>query len=70
MESHGGDVELLGLDDGVARIRLKGSCSDCAASTVTLELAIKQALEETAPDLLGLEVEGVGAGAGAGGGSR
>jgi Fe-S cluster biogenesis protein NfuA/nitrite reductase/ring-hydroxylating ferredoxin subunit len=60
MESHGGDVELLSLHDGVARIRLRGSCSECAASTVTLELAIKQALEQAAPDLEGLEVEGVG----------
>jgi Fe-S cluster biogenesis protein NfuA/nitrite reductase/ring-hydroxylating ferredoxin subunit len=59
MESHGGDVELLLLEDGVARISLQGSCSDCAASAVTLELAIKQALEEAAPDLEGLEVEGV-----------
>jgi Fe-S cluster biogenesis protein NfuA/nitrite reductase/ring-hydroxylating ferredoxin subunit len=59
MESHGGNVELLSLRDGVARIRLQGSCSDCAASTVTLELAIKQALEQAAPDLEGLEVEGV-----------
>ena len=59
MESHGGDVELLSLDGGVARISLRGSCSDCAASAVTLELAIKQALEEVAPDLEGLEVEGV-----------
>ena len=59
MESHGGNVELLSLDRGVARIRLKGSCSDCSASSVTLELAIKQALEEAAPDLEGLEVEGV-----------
>ncbi len=59
MESHGGDVELLSLDQGVARISLRGSCSDCAASAVTLELAIKQALEEAAPDLEGLEVEGV-----------
>jgi Fe-S cluster biogenesis protein NfuA/nitrite reductase/ring-hydroxylating ferredoxin subunit len=59
MESHGGGVELLSLDDGVARIHLQGSCSDCSASTVTLELAIKQALEEAAPDLAGLEVEGV-----------
>ena len=59
MESHGGNVELLSLQDGVARISLRGSCSDCAASAVTLELAIKQALEETAPDLEGLEVEGV-----------
>ena len=46
-------------EDGVARIRLRGSCSDCSASAVTLELAIKQALEEAAPDLEGLEVEGV-----------
>jgi Fe-S cluster biogenesis protein NfuA len=59
MESHGGNVELLSLEDGVARIHLRGSCSDCSASSVTLELAIKQALEEAAPDLAGLQVEGV-----------
>jgi Fe-S cluster biogenesis protein NfuA/nitrite reductase/ring-hydroxylating ferredoxin subunit len=59
MESHGGDVDLLGLEDGVARIRLQGSCDGCPASASTLELAIKQALEETAPDLIGLEVEGM-----------
>ncbi|HTX31857.1 MAG TPA: NifU family protein [Solirubrobacteraceae bacterium] len=59
MESHGGNVEFLSLEDGVARIHLRGSCSDCSASSVTLELAIKQALEEAAPDLLGLQVEGV-----------
>jgi Fe-S cluster biogenesis protein NfuA len=59
MESHGGNVELLALEDGVARLRLQGSCSSCAASAVTLELAIKQALEASAPDLAGLEVEGV-----------
>lgn len=59
MESHGGNVELLSLERGVARLHLQGSCSDCSASSVTLELAIKQALEEMAPDLEGLEVEGV-----------
>jgi Fe-S cluster biogenesis protein NfuA/nitrite reductase/ring-hydroxylating ferredoxin subunit len=59
MESHGGDVDLLEVSDGVARIRLRGSCDGCPASASTLELAIKQALEETAPDLIGLEVEGV-----------
>jgi Fe-S cluster biogenesis protein NfuA len=59
MESHGGNVELLALEEGVARIGLRGSCSSCAASTVTLELAIKRALEEAAPDLEGLEVEDV-----------
>ena len=60
MESHGGNVELVGIDGGVARLALQGSCNGCAASRATLELAIKQALEEHAPDLVGLEVEGVG----------
>ena len=61
MESHGGDVELLALEDGVARLRLHGSCDGCPASSATLELAIKKALMEAAPDLDGLEVEGAAA---------
>jgi Fe-S cluster biogenesis protein NfuA/nitrite reductase/ring-hydroxylating ferredoxin subunit len=59
MESHGGNVELVGLQDGIAHLKLQGSCNGCAASRATLELAIKQALDEHAPDLLGLEVEGI-----------
>ncbi len=58
MESHGGNVELLGVEDGIARIRLEGSCDGCPASSSTLELAIKSALDEMAPDLEGLVVEG------------
>ncbi len=58
MESHGGDVELLGVEQGIARIRLEGSCKTCPASQSTLELAIKSALDEAAPDLEGLVVEG------------
>lgn len=59
MESHGGDVELIGVADGVAHLRLQGSCRSCAASSATLELAVRQALEEAAPDLVGMDVEGV-----------
>ncbi|MDQ3850479.1 MAG: NifU family protein [Actinomycetota bacterium] len=58
LASHGGDVELLGVDEGVARLRLKGSCNGCPASAATLEHALKEAIEEAAPDLLSLEVEG------------
>jgi Fe-S cluster biogenesis protein NfuA/nitrite reductase/ring-hydroxylating ferredoxin subunit len=59
MESHDGNVELLGVEDGVVRLRLAGSCDGCPASASTLELAIKEALEKAAPDLAGLEVEGL-----------
>jgi Fe-S cluster biogenesis protein NfuA/nitrite reductase/ring-hydroxylating ferredoxin subunit len=59
MESHGGGVEVLGLEDDVLRLRLHGSCDGCPSSASTLELAIKQELEQAAPDLLGIEVEGL-----------
>jgi Fe-S cluster biogenesis protein NfuA len=58
MESHGGNVELLEVADGVARIRLEGHCRGCSASASTLELGIRQALETHAPDLEGLAVSG------------
>jgi Fe-S cluster biogenesis protein NfuA/nitrite reductase/ring-hydroxylating ferredoxin subunit len=59
MESHGGNVELLGIEDGIAKLRLEGSCKSCRASSSTLELAVRQALQEAAPDLLGMDVEGI-----------
>ena len=61
MESHGGNVELLGIEDGIAKLRLEGSCKSCRASSSTLELAVKQALQEAAPDLEGMDVEGIAA---------
>ena len=57
MERHGGNVELLGLLDGQARLRLQGTCKTCSASTVTLELAVRSALQEACPDLAGFTVE-------------
>ena len=59
LQSHGGNVELLGVEDGVARLRMQGSCSGCPSSTVTLRLAIEEAFQKTAPDLERIEAEGV-----------
>jgi Fe-S cluster biogenesis protein NfuA/nitrite reductase/ring-hydroxylating ferredoxin subunit len=58
LESHGGDVELLGVENGVARLRLQGSCSGCPSSEMTLKLAIENAIHKLAPDLDEIETEG------------
>ncbi|MEA2246951.1 MAG: hypothetical protein QOH46_1480 [Solirubrobacteraceae bacterium] len=58
LESHGGDVELLGIEDGVVHVRLQGSCNGCASSTVTLKLAIEDAIHKAAPDVERVEAEG------------
>lgn len=58
METHGGNVELLGVRAGVAYLRLVGSCHGCAASSTTMKLAVEKAIQKFAPDLLGVEAEG------------
>ncbi|MGH3494561.1 MAG: NifU family protein [Sciscionella sp.] len=58
--SHSGDVELLGIDeDAVVHLRLQGSCDGCPSSTVTVKLAIEGAIGKAAPEVAGVDVEGV-----------
>jgi Fe-S cluster biogenesis protein NfuA len=58
LKSHGGNVELLDLTEGVARLRMLGSCDGCPSSAMTLKLAIEKAVYEQAPDLVAIEVDG------------
>jgi Fe-S cluster biogenesis protein NfuA len=51
LDSHGGDVRLLGVEDGVVRLELQGSCSGCPSSAVTLKLAVEEAIHKAAPDV-------------------
>ncbi len=56
--THGGDVELLEVtDQGVVRLRLLGSCDGCPSSSVTLELAVQDAVEAAAPEVTAIEVQ-------------
>lgn len=56
--SHGGDVELLGVEpDGVVRLRLLGSCDSCPSSSVTLQLAVEGAIQAAAPEVTAIEVD-------------
>jgi Fe-S cluster biogenesis protein NfuA/nitrite reductase/ring-hydroxylating ferredoxin subunit len=62
LESHGGNVELVGVDDeGVVHLRLSGSCNGCPSSTMTLKLAIEDAVQRMAPEVERIEAEGVSA---------
>ncbi len=59
LKSHGGNVEFLRVQDGVALVRLQGSCDGCPSSTMTLKLAIEEAILKAAPELDRVEAEGV-----------
>lgn len=58
--SHAGGVDYLGVDDeGVARLRLRGNCDGCPSSLLTVQQAIEGAIQDAAPELNGVAVDGV-----------
>jgi Fe-S cluster biogenesis protein NfuA len=57
---HGGSVELLGVSpEGRVQLKLQGNCHECPSSRLTLRFSIEEALYAAAPDLAGLDVEGL-----------
>lgn len=49
--SHGGDVELVRIEEGVAYVRLLGACVGCGSSTDTMKRLITEALLDHLPEL-------------------
>ena len=59
LRSHGGNVELLEVCDGVVRLRLQGSCHHCPSSAATMQQTVEQAIYARAPEVTLVEVEGM-----------
>ncbi len=55
LQADGGDVELVGIEEGVVRVRLKGACGGCPMATITLKNGIEAALKEQIPSVLRVE---------------
>jgi Fe-S cluster biogenesis protein NfuA len=57
LHSHGGNVELVEIADGIVRLRLVGSCDGCPSSAITMKTAIEKAIHDAAPDVVSIETK-------------
>ncbi|MGA9525742.1 MAG: NifU family protein, partial [Myxococcaceae bacterium] len=58
--SHAGGVEFVKVTpEGVVHLRLVGSCHGCPSSRATAEGMLRRAVEDAAPEITGVEGEGV-----------
>lgn len=57
LREHGGDVEVLGVQDGVVRVRMAGACSGCTAAAITLREGVEEALRSGLPGFVAIDVE-------------
>ena len=51
----GGDVKLMGIDDGVVKVKLQGSCAGCPFSQMTLKNFIEKELKKDVPGVTGVQ---------------
>lgn len=55
IRSDGGDIELVSVEGGVARVRMQGACVGCASSVFTLRFGIERRLKAEVPGFRMLE---------------
>ncbi len=55
LQADGGDVELVGYEDGIVTVRLQGACAGCPMSQMTLKNGIERLLKQEIPEIKSVE---------------
>jgi Fe-S cluster biogenesis protein NfuA len=55
LQADGGDIEYVGFDNGIVKVKLKGSCSGCPMSTMTLQWGVERFLKKQIPEVTKVE---------------
>jgi len=55
LQMDGGDVEVLGVEDGVVRVRLHGTCGGCPSTVMAVIMGLERELRERLPEVEYLE---------------
>jgi len=52
LHDDGGDMELVDItEEGIVQVRLKGACSECSMSSMTLKAGLEEAVKKMAPEI-------------------
>jgi len=55
LQSHGGDLEVVGIEGKEVQLKLKGACGGCPHAMVTLKRGIEAALREEIDEAITVE---------------
>ncbi len=55
LQQDGGDVEVVSFNDGILKVRLKGACSGCPMSQMTLVNFVEKELKAAIPEIKKVE---------------
>lgn len=56
IQSDGGDIELLKVEDNIVYVRLTGACVGCPSSMITLKHGVEARIREELPQVESVEM--------------
>ena len=55
LQYDGGDIKLVGIEDGVVKVKLQGACAGCPMSQMTLKNFVEVAIKKEVPGIKRVE---------------
>ena len=55
LQADGGDVELVEINNGIAKVKLQGACAGCPMSQMTVKIGVEQYLKKKLPQIKAVE---------------
>jgi len=55
LQADGGDVELVDVENGIVKVKLKGACAGCPMSQMTLKNGIERLIKKEIPEVKSVE---------------
>ena len=56
LRADGGDIELVDVENGIAKVKLKGACNGCPMSAMTLQWGVVNCIKKRVPEIKNVEV--------------
>lgn len=55
LQADGGDIELVDVENGIAKVKLKGACAGCPMSTMTIKWGVESFIKKKIPEIVKVE---------------
>jgi Fe-S cluster biogenesis protein NfuA len=51
LQGDDGDIELVGIENNVVKVRLRGACAGCPGAQMTLKMAVERRIKARVPEV-------------------
>jgi Fe-S cluster biogenesis protein NfuA len=55
IQADGGDIDLVAVENGIVKVRLRGACVGCPMSALTLKQGVERIIKSKVPEVKSVE---------------